>query len=1468
MRRAKSGGVSRGEAAAAADLLDRFSEWREQLRPVRDEVFKFYRHIALTVLTSDYPKGARLLGDLDEHLGGRPLGLQMLRSMFFKICYEVVQKCAFSGKHSEAAERPEAAAPGEARVVLAEDLMREFDAQMDANSRGFDAFDEGSNGALLASGGSGSEPLVCLVEVVPRRSAVVHADGVSSEYVHIDGVSSVGAITVHLLINDRTVDPNDYWKEAIGTNVMNISKASSAYNAINQSITRSLYGNPDEEEGGGRTKRTRRRTPEDEIDRTNIWTTVTTETLPTLVSNYSMNSDTARRSSQLQLAGIEFTEDNPLHACRVFSLVNALMVRPADCPDEQSFMYYAREWGRNRRAERGPYMKPSERVGSWRTWMPPPGAEGRFWKLETLTLLNPELIMLKGIPTTATFDHVFTRMFAALFRDTTQRSQVVSAAPLVPNPTFSRETLSGEQLQYLHDLMRQYPLATVAGKVAELAEALASGALSPQVTAAQRGLVRALGMIATAPQRLELERVYAQYMADVRVREEFIDAYRHAQEMFGMPTDDVVLDPFDTTAIHRVGSERLQRLYALRRRMPRRAMMHHRIEDINHAVLGVLQKKFSDFRSITAKERCIVMRLYRRGAEALYRAHLDSAESDVSDSLRALFKERDRLDFNDPGRRAAVRMVDRTLSPFANAMATRLNEYDVVYAAALPWLVLKMWTTAMTAWCFKFQQHGALLAAGDAAKSKSHSLQIMCRLLAGDERNLAESTYRKQIFVTNKAEATDSGGLNNHLVVVIHELPRVDIVGDAAEDGVGNPQAKQIADHQCALTVANKMNEDGYFETAIRVNERIHALVACCNWDVNSAPDPAMSRMLVQRCMQELNVFNNIDVAVTREDTQTYSDTVQRVALNVLHHQVQYCVAQVEMRIKARVLADVCMWMANPVLVHVNAHLKRNGYQEIPVRARVILTVLMRTVAILDVVTREFFTPGGHFFGMSIDDNIARLEPYLWIGLEHAVFVLGVYSDCVFYDYVIENQIRVAIQSMYRRKRDSRDLDSIFSRMRVYNHANDQAPDTGGTALPPTLRAASHMAAGRLRDAQRDDDASYAYDFSYLRINPGGADPEADAANRVAAELAAIHDGDYDDLKAQVDTVVSQHTLKCVIKKLEARPCRAVKYIRPDPNAVNTEPGATDEQLNDQVMSRRGHHVRVLTSWVMKQTKPPGDMIREALEDLCNHRHQPPMRCLWSVNKRCSNTFDVIELGSADCDSPDKPLLERENYNTIDPEEAELLYGIENADNHAWKRFNTIAMDRSLDACAAAVHGRAIHAHEGAFTHRDEAVVFHTLPEVLRAYDRATYRTDGFVALDDARDINHDADMWTVRCGQTSMHLADYIFQNTGLLLSEAERREHFFKDLFYTLPHVVRTRFLLAANDSDNRIDSEYPEVFRRKYTQRSTVVNRSTASEMFCGGSSADLHMAASTAVRAQAAVLERAHKRTRSGGAAPRY
>lgn len=959
------------------------------------------------------------------------------------------------------------------------------------------------------------------------------------------------------------------------------------------------------------------------------------------------------------------------------------------------------------------------------------------------------------------------------------------------------------------------------------------------------------------------------YMQQMRERRQWQDSYRRLErmELGDDATDpDEALREFDPAILtHSTSPYQILELLRTRKLVESRAALLTELRNANDDILTRIQQ-ITHEACVPHKIRRALYLVYQESVLRQYETQVCSDAADVPTALKVMMRHVKRENLFDWRRRRKLFKIDHAMSAGENLFAMQKQLYERTHCIASAHITALGWWCALSASRYDFSLHMNLFLTGSAASSKTYPIMEVEKLMCHSKNQLDKDKIVVQTTrMTACATGVDNGATDNFTVRIINEAQEKTII-DKDDSGTGSADMKQLMDQCISQVLAPEFAQKGSNKsyTYMRVSEQVCVYLMNSNIPLWKVPGPMLTRMLCLQISEAKSQGGTVNDAQQRESNVQPQDTEDKRQSIRMHNTLHAAHFLADMLIYVRAIEDVGVWLVGFVVGYINRFLKDKGVR--PLNPRMVQNI--RTGARSFCIQRmlcEFFMPGGIAEHEDIScKSIARVMQGAFVQRCDLIPALGNLAPFCFIQG--EDDVRRAISmymtSMARRKHSRNVLfKRVFDVEDTHEPASSASCSMPDEVQPPTPthntdddvsngafsdmpsgvgRAgfyASSYIHGAAPDTEMHGDRSGRhgrtydqnqqrrmtepqknYDFNWYRIKLNikyGKDPWTDIASTLMPQMKN---------DPAIRKSYSIEAVATILRKLSDESIEAPHYHKPDHMArPMAEPQAQGrERIHSNVAILEDGGLCISYHWASRMIgEGSTDMMREALKDMCSKRHQPHAKFLYGHDDRFPNTYDVLELGTLQCNDPTLPLLSCPNASHTPAAELDILYPKEDVRReHEWKTCQDMELRESMDEFAAAQHYKRCYGHHVRVTERDKA--------------KALYLLERYTELSDVKSAWHDAalgmDQFDVFDNQDWADLPSHCFRVPHP--SDPEVMVHHAHLLYPDVSHEIAEELYRINNNwalsdyADHRMrlahlarsktSKLYPEILRHRYNRQ----------------------------------------------------
>lgn len=706
--------------------------------------------------------------------------------------------------------------------------------------------------------------------------------------------------------------------------------------------------------------------------------------------------------------------------------------------------------------------------------------------------------------------------------------------------------------------------------------------------------------------------------------------------------------------------------------------------------------------TLTPIDKECMIRVYETHVAKQYKMSAGSSESRVPQVSREInrFVEEKGL-FSAQKRVRNLHIMAPDLDPLSNFLIWCLDSYKVTLDIALCDVLLLIWLCSLDSSRCDSKLKLNILIAGEGGISKSH----LVRKLTSELR--IPRTSREETSNTPAGYNTDDGAGSNFETRVIHEASKTRLVGKD-EDGKGDPLLKEVLDSQCVTTRAATIDpKTGKVKKAIRFNEQIGIYILCTNVNINNLDSSVLGRFLVLRLFQNPNIAN----AMVAESGKRPCDGIFVSELQWVHHFIQAVNHEIQMLIGVQAFPPPNTALMNVVVHHINNRLKASGHKGFMPRDIMKLNAIASLLCIVDIIVTEFLYPGGRYYHEDVTpERLVSLAPCMFVKKHHVVQTIKMMTQYAFVHG--ESAVRSALEQIATdRKRQIGDVSVMYA---ISNATLGKVPGhQHGTSLPRERysRRGDAIPVGALSFNGASEFSNNSAMFSnYGDSNSFGVGRSSGASFDGFAQPQETSHKDRDwnyhffrcdsfrntSLFTQVASIASQQggtsltadIVRMIVNDLSKRMIQTPRYTKsavddpmveprpriwmpgvecpcnPSQRVISTSSQSGDSNFcelhsktSEMVAKVCNEGVYIATAWLREKSgKSVEEIIDETLHDFFNHKYQEPFKTVGDASQKYQGTFNVFEVSEFSGSTDTRSMLQIPNANAITEIEHEILH--------------------------------------------------------------------------------------------------------------------------------------------------------------------------------------------------------------------
>jgi len=506
---------------------------------------------------------------------------------------------------------------------------------------------------------------------------------------------------------------------------------------------------------------------------------------------------------------------------------------------------------------------------------------------------------------------------------------------------------------------------------------------------------------------------------------------------------------------------------------------HHRfmleyLRERGRHIMGVLNRMFREC-SVATQHANVLRTILRRELVKMYDRFARSPTSEVSDAQRVINDCVARTGLYSKHNRVRLTKIDQRLDVLSNFRALMAVVYDCVFDCAVPTLLDFVNLCALDASRNDFDLHLNVMLIGPGAQHKSFVLDLVKALRIGGDRETGHSTTVEITRETERCHSVDTGAQLNGTVRIYHEAP-VNQFLSTDEDGTGSAALKALLDHcisrVAAFTYVKHMREkrgttsdgadtgtnndssgsaleevDSEMQQRFRNMQLIGVHLYALNASVAGMHSSMRGRILVVHTMDEKRHELDTQTRMAHAHAAPVVKGMSRECWVRLHHFIQAVKAELDNLIFIGAVHDVGMDLFASVYMYLKQYFDDRGMHFLDARMFKMLSKMVRTLCIQEVIVREFCYPGGMFVDLDVTpDRLAQLEPFLVTRMPHVTVGLGLMIQRFFPPQI--GIVRRVFQNMFLARLRANAPSCSLYRSRTAVLSREQLYERGVFVLP------------------------------------------------------------------------------------------------------------------------------------------------------------------------------------------------------------------------------------------------------------------------------------------------------------------------------------------------------------------------------------------------------------------------------------
>ena len=532
---------------------------------------------------------------------------------------------------------------------------------------------------------------------------------------------------------------------------------------------------------------------------------------------------------------------------------------------------------------------------------------------------------------------------------------------------------------------------------------------------------------------------------------------------------------------------------------------HHRfmleyLRERGTHIMGVLNRMFQEC-SVATQHANVLRTVLRRELVKMYDRFARSPSSEVSDAQRVINDCVARTGLYSKHNRVRLTKIDQRLDVLSNFRALMAVVYDCVFDCAVPTLLDFVNLCALDASRNDFDLHLNVMLIGPGAQHKSFVLDLVKALRIGGDRETGHSTTVEITRETDRCHSVDTGAQLNGTVRIYHEAPVKQFLS-TDEDGTGSAALKALLDHcisrVAAFTYVKHMREkhgaassgadagagsdssdatleevDSEMQQRFRNMQLIGVHLYALNASVAGMHSSMRGRILVVHTMDEKRHELDTQTRMAHAHAAPVVKGMSRECWMRLHHFIQAVKAELDNLIFIGAVHDVGMDLFASVYMYLKQYFDDRGMDFLNARMFKMLSKMVRTLCMQEVIVREFCYPGGMFVDLDVTtDRLAQLEPFLVTRMPHVTVGLGLMIQRFFPPQI--GIVRRVFQNMFLARLRANAPSCSLYRTRVAVLSREQLLERG-VFLLPKRKSADERKRSKLKQAVQCTGSPYSW---------------------------------------------------------------------------------------------------------------------------------------------------------------------------------------------------------------------------------------------------------------------------------------------------------------------------------------------------------------------------------------------------------
>lgn len=789
--------------------------------------------------------------------------------------------------------------------------------------------------------------------------------------------------------------------------------------------------------------------------------------------------------------------------------------------------------------------------------------------------------------------------------------------------------------------------------------------------------------------------------------------------------------------------------------------------EIRNKVLALARKT----KRATNKDMCILQLICQMQAGVSYVRELVSPGADISDGAAVVQNCKAQYGFyEDPSSRPLFHMIDPTMSPFENVMASMLNDYYRIENACKPPVLLIVYLVAIGGNKPEREHRIHVLILGPPGQGKTWTTDLL-KLLLCSYKSKTEEFFRVEETSkrTTGAMGTNMGGKRNFVVQLFGEISLAFMNGPEAtpnQPAEGDSSLKIVLDTGVTNTKRAAKNDDGewVYQESVSYWFAPHIFLGNIGTDL---PPAILDRLFVMPNAKSNTSLIDVTTVSAKDSDVRDEDMDLKNRLRTQHKFMDAGAFDIEMLRKLGNMNKITVWLATLVIQEVNRRLKKSHMPELRPRDCLRITELAKAQLTLNIISRECMMTGGILTNEKIvpEKHFRQLDPAFYIAPRHIVSAMCMHTQ-IAYMPCTEDTKTALLEWYEERKNDPK----INWNETFWGNRSQRGAECSATGVDDTTR-----------------------DYDWIVFKPINRDRNAAIHHKVGETLSLR--ARREDTK--VETAWSAVIFGDALKSLSQTLYLAVHYENGG-DKRDPRPMAGNPTFTTSPVIFMDSMIRVNTAWLFDHSAVPQKMIVGFLKDLFGSAHQPEFRTQVGFNKFYPNTFDYETFGN---ENPEDPSLKTFEY--INPHytfEIDTLTAENTVESLDWRdqllmfgNSKIQVVDCSFEELARQKRHGEIHFPNEKLTERDIGKMLYMKGEKILGEDRNSplhgrpVERATLDQLDDNVDILIPRDKFKVPVNGRMVNHWDVLYDEG----TSEEKEETYFMNMTYTDSEIAGDRIL-----------------------------------------------------------------------------